>query len=58
MSVGRSKFGGAVKLSTPVAGSIVNCEASAPPLIEYVNTVAASGSEAVTVVTAVLFSTT
>ena len=54
-SVGVSKSGAELKVSTPVAGTIEKSPWSSPPVMEKV-TVSASGSVAVTVVTAVWFS--
>ena len=55
-SVGTSKSGAVTNESAPVAASIANIAASAPPLMLKVSVDAASGSVAVTVVTAVVFS--
>ena len=62
-SVGASKFGALAKVRTPVELLMVNFAESAPPLIEYTSvdglaTTSGSGSVAVTVVTAVVFSAT
>src|SRR5690349_18683783 len=54
-SVGASKFGATCKLNTPPA-VIANFAASAPPVMLNVTVAPASGSVAVTVVTAVWFS--
>ncbi len=56
-SVGFSKSGATVNVSTPVAPTIENAAASAPPEIEYVSVCAGtSASVAFTSVTAVWFS--
>ena len=55
-SCGFSKFGAALKLSDPVCASIWNRLASAPPAIDQVRVVWASGSVAVSVAIAVPFS--
>ena len=55
-SAGASKFGAATNVSTPVASTIANCDASAPPRIAYVTLSPASPSDAWAVPTAVWFS--
>ena len=55
-SVGDSKSGAAMKLNAPVVALIVNRPWSAPPARLKVSVAPASGSLAVTVVTAVVFS--
>src|SRR6266566_8255670 len=57
-SAGFSKFGAVTKPSAPVVALIVNNAASTPPAIEKPRVWPASGSVAVTVVTAVVFSAT
>src|SRR5688572_19649546 len=57
-SAGDSKSGAEAKASAPEDDPIVNSAASAPPAIENTSVGDASGSVAVTVCTAVVFSTT
>jgi hypothetical protein len=55
LSLGASKSGGVTNSKTPVVESMLNAAASGPPTIAY-SVAGPSGSVAVTVVTAVVFS--